>query len=220
MEDQVLMPVAEAQAICPWLLNSRVPINILADWDNPKRDCADWWIEKKLGKLVWDIFGIIPTQQSMGYFPEWDLKFNTGVTLEIKISSFDGDTKLFIETGKETPTTRNVVSKKEPTGLSLTSSDYYMLLNSGKFGSSPVKDVMKLRLIPTSVLKDLALSTAETSIVKDRKKTYGFEVDIKEPTFNDGCLGHFEYDPITKTIDFNSFTKYRKEIDKLASQIK
>jgi len=202
---------------CPWLLNATIPIPLLANWNDPTRDCADWWVEQKIGKILKELFGLELTQQSVGHFPEWDLKFSNGLTVEIKIGTFLSDKKLFIETAKAEDSVRGIVKRKIPSGLSLSKAHYYLIISPGTFGDGTV--VQKLRLIPTEKLRWLFSTTVGTSIAKDSRTTYGFEIDLHDPEFSDGCLGHFIYNMDTKEINFNSFVKYRKEIEKLKDMV-
>ena len=204
---------------CPWLVNNQVPIPLLANWRDPTRTCADSWVEQKLGQLVEELFGLIHTQQSVGNFPQWDIKFNNDLKIEIKLGSFNGDDKIFIETGKSFFNERNIVQRKTPSGLILSKAHYYLIIAPGKFGPDQ-KQVAKVRMLSTDKLRYLYSTTVETSIAKDGKNTYGFYLDIRDPNFQDGCLGHYDYDSDNKTINFSSFTKYRNEIVKIQKDLK
>lgn len=220
MEDMTLIPSDQAKTLCPWLVNSKVPVPLLSDWNDPLRDSADWWIEDKIGKLVSGFMNTELAFHSAGNFPEYDIGFKDGNLIEIKISTFQSDKKLFIETHKEVYTDRDIVKKKEPSGLSLSTANFYILLSPGrtKVGDA-YKDVMKIRLVSVFQLRKLAETTVEISIGQEgSKRSFGFDIDLHDPDFNDGCLGHFKYNAEHKTIDFGSFTPYRKEIAKAAAE--
>ena len=215
-DEMLLITEAQSKTMCPWLLNSKVNIPMLSDWDDITRDSADWWIETKIGDKVASFFGTQMMLHSEGNFPDYDVIFRDGTLCEIKCSSFESNKTMFVETHKEEINLTALVQRKIPSGLSLSQAHYYIMLNPGqsKVGDKYVP-VMKLRLIPTEVLRQLAQTTVESSIsAKEGKKSYGFEIDLKDPKFNDGCLGHFPYDPETKTVDLGSFVRYKKEIMK------
>jgi len=218
--EMILMSEDDSRALCPWLLTSKVNIPLLSDWQDPTRDCADWWIENTIGDMLAGFLGSRMTHQSVGNFPEYDIILDGNNFIEIKISTFNSDSKVFIETHKEQHSPRGVVPRKTPSGLTLSRAQYYVLMNPGrsKVGQE-YKDVMKLRFVKTEVLRELANTTVETSIAaQGAKKSFGFEIDLHDPTFEDGCLGHFDYCPETKTVDFSSFVRYKKEIAKVAAE--
>jgi len=205
---------------CHWVIDSKLPVGILSDWQNPYRDCADWWVETKIGDIISNLFGSRVTHHSVGNFPDYDIIVDGTCFMEIKISTFLKKNMLFIETGKELITSRNIVQRKVPSGLTISKAQYYILLNPGYVKmADEYKEVMKMRFIKTEVLKELHSTTVEYSIsVSGGKKTYGFDVDLYEPNFNDGCLGHFEYNSTDKIIDFGKFIRYNKEITKAAQE--
>ncbi len=219
MSDEMkLITEEEAKTLCPWLRNSRINIPLLSDWNDITRDSADWWIETKVGEKIAGFFGTQLSMHSEGNFPEYDIQFRDGTTCEIKCSSFENSKTLFIETHKEERNQRGVVQRKIPSGLSLSVADYYILLNPGrsKVGDQ-YKPVMKVRMFPTGLLRHLAHTTTETSIgMTGEKKSYGFNVDLHDPEQSDFCLGHYHYEPETKTVDLSSFVKYNKEIIKVS----
>ncbi len=220
--EEVLIPKELASTLCPWLLDQKINISILSDWKNPIRDNADFWVEEKIGHLLGELFGMNLTHHSSGNFPDYDIILDGNHFIEIKLSSFQNNKTIFIETSKESQPTRNSVKKKVPSGLSLSRAKHYVMLNPGKTKvGDKYNDVMKLRVISTDVLKNLAKTTVETSIgIQGNKLSYGFEIDLFEPDFNDGCLGHFKYSKETKTIDFSNFTKYNKEILSMQSEFR
>jgi len=197
-----------------WLYNNQIPIGLLSDWGDPLRDCADWWVEIKLGNLISDLMNTTISHQSVGNFPKYDIIMGDGISIEIKLSSYQAQSKIFVETHKEMQTSRDIVSRKTPSGLLKSDADFYLLLNPGraKKGEEYI-DVMKVRLIETSVLHYLFSTTAEEIIQPSGgKKTYGFNIDLRDPEFTDNCLGHYLYQPSDHIIDFSNFTKYSQNI--------
>jgi hypothetical protein len=215
-DEMTLISGKDAKALCPWLNDSKVPIPLLSEWDDITRDSADWWLETKIGDKVANFFGTQMMLHSEGNFPDYDAIFRDGTLVEIKCSSFQNSSTIFVETHKEERNSRTVVDRKIPSGLSLSKADYYILLNPGKSKVGDVyMPVMKLRFIPADILKHLANTTVETSIVAPQgKRSYGFNIDLHDPNFEDHCLGHYKYDPDTKNVDLSSFVKYNKEIMK------
>jgi len=195
-----------------WTQDKKINIGTLSDWTRSDKEYLDYFFETFVSKKFCQLLnnGIQPKYYSLGFAPEFDVQLSDNTKLEIKISSFVSK-NIFIETYKEDNSIGNLPRKK-PSGLSVTEADYYILLNPDivKFNNE-TKIVVKFRVIPVGVLKELKETHPEISIQGD-SITYGFNF---EPRYiDDYCLGHYEFDEATKTVNLDKFFTYSKEIKK------
>jgi len=217
MDDIQLMVEPEDFVNCPWLKTGKINIGIISNWSDIRRDSADYWIESKIGN---DISAALYTRlivHSENNFPEWDIQFQDGNFFEIKIRTFSHPSKIFIETGTEIIDSEANTPRKKKSGLSLSKSDYYILLTPGLFpmGDNKVR-VMKVRLIKTEILREIMETTAETFIQSPgAKKSYGFDIDLFDKDFDDGFMGYYLYNPDTQETDFSKFIRFNKNLSKI-----
>jgi len=186
-----------------WFNEGKVSIDLLSDWrDSRKTELLHYFVETKIPRDFKDFFDSEPIMCSIGKFPEYDIELKNSNKIEIKISSFEGN-QVFIETGKL------IQGIWEPSGLSLSTSDYYLFLQPGKVQKKG-EITMKVRVIPTLRLKELG------SILKSREfnNQKGFDLDFITLE-NDGWLGSYAYDQGNKIIDLMSPTKAFQHIKAL-----
>lgn len=130
---------------------------------------------------------------SQGNSPEWDVKLEDGTTIEVK---FTDNTKPFIETH---------YADGRPSGLSLSTADYYLIVQAGFWGD---KKLGKVKVIPTDVLRNIAsvCEQKEYPASHNSPGSKGFILN-RELGNNDGWIGNLNYDTAEGGFDLSGWQK-------------
>jgi len=169
-----------------WFNEGVVSIELLSDWmDHKKTELLHYYVETKIVDDFYEFFMARPVLCSYGPFPEYDIKLDNNKTVEIKISSYEGNT-VFVETEKLTQ------GEWTPSGLTLSEADYYVFLQPGLVKKDePIS--MKVRILPTEEL----ISLSKILKIHTQTNSKGFYVDFGTLK-NDGWVGSYPYFPETK----------------------
>lgn len=130
---------------------------------------------------------------SQGNSPEWDVKLEDGTTIEVK---FTDSTKPFIETH---------YGDGRPSGLSLSTADFYLIVQTGFWGD---KKIGKVKVIPTDTLRDIAdiCEKRYYPASHDSPGSRGFILN-RELGNNDGWVGNLNYDTAEGGFDLSGWQK-------------
>ncbi len=204
----------EAHAL--WFNHNRFSIPLLHDWVN--RDHTDnmhYKFEKKIAEDVKEIFQSEVAMASLGNAPEWDIKYHSGATIEIKATSWVGNlyndsgddpgNNCFVETGSY------FGAELRDSGLTTTEADAYVFLQPALYNQ---KWTVKVRVIPTQILLDIQNSTKGKRI----GDSFGFSIRWRE-IINDGFIGTYPYNFETEVIDLSSFHKWSGGIPKIRERL-
>jgi len=202
-----------------WFNESKFKIDFLGNWRHKeKTGYMHQALETKVaGDFAGACFNSSPFASTIGDSPEYDISLRNQITLEIKASSYYLDDKpvdIWIETGTLKQDTKVGAKQgeltEEDSGLSKSRSDYYMLMQPGKWGSAVV---LKVRILPTEFLRMAG---------KTRKKiTYNGSVGFWLNPFDlecDGLVGYYSYDPETKIVDLSSCHLAGSQINEFKKQ--
>jgi hypothetical protein len=199
---------------CPWLINNCAPINLLNNWDDPRTQMFHTWFEERVGTLIKDAFGSEILSLSSGYAPEWDVQYRDGTLLEIKYTGNCGKS-FFVETHRVIGNRDDGSPILKESGLSLSSSHYYAVLQKSFFGkkdSPDQKEVVKVKICPTYKLRNFKRTAPINAIAEGSQyKSYGFEYPYMEfGEGSDNWVGSFGYNPESNTIDLTDFLPFYK----------
>jgi len=199
---------------CTWLLDNKAPVDLLNNWDDPRTIIFHTWFEERIGNLIKEAFNSEILSLSSGYAPEWDVQYRDGTLLEIKYTGNFGK-MFFVETHRVIGNRDDGSPILKESGLSLSSSHYYTVLQKsffGKKGQDNYKEVVKVKICPTYKLRRFKTIAPIRSIADGSQyKSYGFEYPYME--FGDGSdnwVGSFAYDSKTNTIDLTDFLSFFK----------
>ena len=198
------MTIEERQAMHDlWFSSGIVSIELLSDWnDHKKTELLHYFVETKITKDFQEFFESAPALCSYGAFPEFDTQLADGTTVELKISSHEGNS-VFVETAK------NSQGWWVQSGLTLSQADYYIFLQPGIVQKDgPV--VMKVRILPTTELRSLH----QILKIREYNNSRGFQLEFGSLA-NDGWVGSYPYYSDTKQFDTKSPTIAHTNIKKM-----
>jgi len=199
---------------CPWLIDNKAPVYLLNNWNDPRTTIFHTWFEERVGNLLKDAFNSEILSLSSGYAPEWDVQYRDGTLLEIKYTGNSGK-EFFVETHRVIGNRDDGSPLLKESGLSLSSSHYYAVLQKSFFGKKDnenFQEVIKVKICPTYKLRHYKRTAIIKNIAEgDQYRSYGFKypyIEFGEGT--DNWVGSFAYDSKTNTIDLTDFLSYAK----------
>lgn len=186
-----------------WFNGGPIAIDLLNDWrDHRKTEMLHYYLETKIVTDFESFFDARAVACSYGSFPAFDVRLSNSKTVEIKITSKEGNS-VIVETEKI------VGGDWQPSGLSLSVADYYLFLQPGIINKKdPI--AMKVRVIDAEILRSLA----KISRIKEFGDTKGFELYFGNLA-NDGWIGSYPYDAETNSFDITSPTIAHKFIKRI-----
>jgi hypothetical protein len=166
-------------------------------------------VETNVINQIKDAFGCGVKFNSFGEAAFGDITLMDNTLIEVKIRSFNGS--FFLETGKITTSPDAKIIHKTPKGLDLSASNYYVILQPGKFGGVTV---LKVRVVPTPWLREYRNITVEHLF----GNSVGVNINWSDIDFEDGWVGSFAYNEDAKTFKLNSFKPGYKQIKNICAR--
>ncbi len=163
-----------------------VQTNKLNEWTQEGFDLNEQ-AERRICEMV---FRSPIKEVSTGNSPEWDVLLEDGTTIEVK---FTDKKDIFIETHYKSG---------QPSGLNLSTADYYLIVHTGYWNGK----IGKVKVIPTQTLRNIEPLCERKSYPSGGS---GFLLK-QELGNNDGWIGNLNYDETLNGFDLSGWQRGKK----------